>query len=142
MGGRATFNVRPKLAVEAQMSYDFERNYTYVFNDGLSSFATITTVQPLSALFGPKLQYGGNGPFRVFATAKAGFIDFTTGYSYPGSPAADSSRPEKHVTVYPGGGVEMFAGRLGLRVEAGDEIYWNSGTHNNLNVDAGPVIRF
>jgi hypothetical protein len=46
------------------------------------------------------------------------------------------------VTFYPGGGVEMFAGRLGLRVEAGDEIYWNSGTHNNLNVDAGPVIRF
>jgi hypothetical protein len=30
----------------------------------------------------------------------------------------------------------------GLRLDIGDEIYFNHGTHNNLRVAFGPVIRF
>ena len=30
----------------------------------------------------------------------------------------------------------------GLRLNIGDEIYFNHGTHNNLPVAFGPVMRF
>ena len=36
--------------------------------------------------------------------------------------------------------IEGFAGPLELRMEAGDEIYLNNGTYNNLRVTAGPGI--
>ena len=39
-------------------------------------------------------------------------------------------------------GVEGFIGRVGLRLEVGDEIYLNNGTFNNLRVTFGPHIRF
>jgi hypothetical protein len=44
--------------------------------------------------------------------------------------------------IYPGLGVEGFAGPIGLRLEAGDEIYFKNGTHNNVRVTFGPTIRF
>src|SRR5207302_1090504 len=44
--------------------------------------------------------------------------------------------------VYPGGGVEFYLGPIGIRGEAGDEIYFNHGAHNNLRVAIGPNIRF
>jgi hypothetical protein len=44
--------------------------------------------------------------------------------------------------MYPGGGVEGFWGPIGLRLEAGDEIYFDNGTHNNLKVTFGPAFRF
>jgi hypothetical protein len=47
-----------------------------------------------------------------------------------------------HVAAYPGGGIETFVGPVGLRVEAGDEMYFNSGTNNNLRVTFSPSIRF
>ena len=40
------------------------------------------------------------------------------------------------------GGLEGFVGPIGLRLEAGDEIYLNNGTFNNLRVTAGPTFRF
>jgi hypothetical protein len=43
---------------------------------------------------------------------------------------------------YPGGGVEFNAGRLGIRVEAGDEIYFDNGANHNFRLTAGPQIRF
>jgi hypothetical protein len=44
--------------------------------------------------------------------------------------------------LYPAGGIELFAGWLGLRFEVGDEIYFDHGGNNNLRVTAGPSIRF
>ena len=46
------------------------------------------------------------------------------------------------IAAYPGGGVEAFAGPIGLRVEVGDEIYMNNGANNNLRVTFSPSIRF
>jgi hypothetical protein len=43
---------------------------------------------------------------------------------------------------YPGGGAEAFWGPFGLRLDAGDEIYFNNGARNNLRVAFGPTIRF
>ncbi len=44
--------------------------------------------------------------------------------------------------VYPGAGVEGHLGPVGLRLEAGDEIYFAGGTHHNARVAFGPFIRF
>ena len=41
VGGRLGFNIRPTVALEAEMSYDFARNFTSTFDDGLN-------IQPLS----------------------------------------------------------------------------------------------
>jgi hypothetical protein len=42
----------------------------------------------------------------------------------------------------PGGGVEGTLGPLGLRLDVGDEMYFNNGTHHNLTVKFRPYIRF
>jgi hypothetical protein len=31
---------------------------------------------------------------------------------------------------------------VGIRFDIGDEMYFNSGTHNNLRIAFGPYIRF
>jgi hypothetical protein len=44
--------------------------------------------------------------------------------------------------MYPGAGVEASLGRVGLRFELGDEIYFNNGPHNNVRITFGPILRF
>ena len=145
VGGRAAFNVHPNVQLEGEMSYDFERNYTSVFTDGVTSQFVQTSLRPLTALFGPKFQTS-SGPFRAYLTGKVGLINFSV---------SDQNAPNGFVgalggvqtgdtrfAMYPGGGVEGFWGPFGLRLEAGDEIYFDNGTHNNLKVTFGPAIRF
>jgi len=45
-------------------------------------------------------------------------------------------------TLYPGAGLEGHIGPVGLRLEAGDEIYFAGGAHHNPRVTFGPFIRF
>lgn len=148
VGGRVSVNVRPMLALEAEMNYDFARNYTSTSSNGASTSFSTTSVRPLTGLFGPKLQFGTTGPFRAFVTGKVGFTNFSTnssgnvtGGSATGavSSVGDSGT---HLAVYPGGGIEAFAGPIGLRAEVGDELYLNNGTYNNLRVTFGPQFRF
>jgi hypothetical protein len=107
-----------------------------------------TGVRPLTGLFGPKFQAGTSGPFRVFLTGKVGFINFseTNSSVVSGTTFTNSVNgvggPGTHVALYPGGGIEGFIGPIGLRLEAGDEIYVANGAHNNLRVTFGPQIRF
>ncbi len=148
VGGRAAFNVHPNVAIEGEMSYDFERNFTTTFNNGATTSFVRTGVRPLTGLFGPKFQFGTSGPVRAFVTGKVGFINFSTETSGVVSGSTFTGAVEgvggdgTHVAFYPGGGLEGFAGPLGLRVEVGDEVYLNNGTYNNLRVTAGPVFRF
>jgi len=44
--------------------------------------------------------------------------------------------------LYRGGGPEGYVGPIGLRFDAGDEVYFDHGTHNNSRVAFGPYIRF
>jgi hypothetical protein len=44
--------------------------------------------------------------------------------------------------LYPGGGLRAHLGPVGLRLDIGDEICFNHGTHDNLRVAFGPVFRF
>lgn len=153
LGGRVGFNVAKYMALEAEMNYDFEKNYTNISVSGGTGGGTTTTytanVRPISGLFGPKFQFGASSPFRAFLEAKAGFIDFTTGCNAPaGSGSCFTTSlssfggSSTHFAAYPGGGIEAFAGPLGFRIDAGDEIWYNNGAYNNLRVTFGPTLRF
>src|SRR6185437_1545625 len=65
VGGRVSFNVQPNLALEASMNYDFARNFTTPFNNGVTTSFTTTSVRPITGLFGPKLQFGRSSPIRA-----------------------------------------------------------------------------
>jgi len=152
LGARAAFNVHPNVALEGQLSYAFERGYSSAFHTGGTTGGTTTVVRsnvrPITGLFGPKFQFGAGGPFRLFATGKVGFVNFSTTSSGVVSGSTFSSgvagvgNGGNYLAVYPGGGIEGFAGPIGIRVEAGDEIYFNNGTHNNLRLEFGPTFRF
>lgn len=78
LGGRVGVNVHPNIQLEAEMSYDFARNFTSTFSNGVNAQFSTTRLRPLTALFGPKFQAGTSGPFRAFVTGKVGFVNFDT----------------------------------------------------------------
>jgi hypothetical protein len=144
-GARAGFNMSRHVQLEGEMNYDFERNFTTTTTNGLSTTFTTTRVRPLTALFGPKFQTPG--PFKFFVTGKVGFINFTESQAAVtpgtvGNAIAGVGGPGTHFAMYPGAGFEGFWGPFGLRLEAGDEVYLNNGTYNNLRVTFGPQLRF
>jgi hypothetical protein len=145
VGGRAAFNVRDNVQIEAEMAYDFARNFTSSFHNGVSTQFVTTNLRPLHALFGPKIETSG-GSLRFYGTFKAGLLNFSatnkTGTAGFTSSLSDVTTGNTSAAIYPGLGVEGFAGPFGLRLEGGDEIYFNNGTHNNLKVTFGPVLRF
>ena len=144
LGGRAAVNLRPSIQLEAEMAYDFKRNFSRTFTDGFTTELVNTHFRTLHGFFGPKFQTG-SGPFRVFVTGKVGFDNFsitndnaTTGFTS----AVGLTNGTTVFAVYPAAGFEAFAGTIGLRAEVGDDIYFNSGAHNNLRVTVGPQFRF
>src|SRR5581483_4296631 len=58
LGGRAAFGIRPSIQLEAEMAYDFKRDYTSTFNNGVSTSAVTTRLRTLHGFFGPKFQTG------------------------------------------------------------------------------------
>jgi hypothetical protein len=145
VGGRAAFNVRSNVQIEAEMAYDFKRNFTTTFSDGISTQFVDINLRTLHALFGPKFGTSG-GPVRLFGTFKAGLINFSVSGQNAGSgfrsALGDVTTGNTAAAIYPGVGVEGFLGPIGLRAEVGDEIYFKNGTHNNLRVTFGPTLRF
>ena|SRR6266487_162413 len=144
LGGRVAFGVRPSVQLEAEMAYDFKRNYTTTFTDGISTTAVTSHLRTLHGFFGPKFQTG-SGPFRVFVTGKVGFDNFSvTDQNAPSgfTNAVGLGTGATYFALYPAGGIEAFAGPIGVRLEAGDDIFFNGGAHNNLRVSIGPQFRF
>jgi len=144
-GARAGFNASRHVLIEGEMNYDFERNFTNTFNNGISTSFSTTRLRPLTGLFGPKFQTPG--PFKLFVTGKVGFINFTHSHDSVtpgnvGNAISSVGGAGTHFAVYPGAGFEGFWGPFGLRLEAGDEVYFSNGTYNNLRVTFGPQIRF
>ena len=127
------------------MSYDFARNFTSTFSKGVTTQFVQSRLRPLHAMFGPKFETSA-GPFRAFGTFKVGLVNFsasnqtgTSGFTGSlGSVTAGNTRP----AIYPGVGVEGFWGPFGLRLDAGDDIYFDNGTRNNLKITFGPAFRF
>jgi len=145
LGARAGFNANPYVQIEAEMSYDFDRNFTSTFSDGITTQFVRSRTRVLHGLFGPKFQTG-SGPFRAFATFKVGFVNFSTSnQNVPdgfvgslGGVTEGNTRP----AIYPGVGIEGFWGPFGLRLDGGDDIYFDRGARHNAKVTFGPVFRF
>ena len=145
LGGRAAVGIRPSIQLEAEMAYDFKRNYTNTFGNGTVTSSTVTTqLRTLHGFFGPKFQTG-SGAFRVFLTGKVGFDNFSV--SNQNAPAGfvntvGLTNGATYFALYPAGGIEAFAGPIGIRLEVGDDVFFNNGAHNNLRATIGPQFRF
>jgi hypothetical protein len=143
VGGRIGFNVAPRVQMEGQMTYNFAQSFTTT--TPLSTTVSQSSVTLLRGLFGPKLELGTDHA-RVFGTVQGGFIRF--GVSNTGAVSGFVSSVDNFGdtntkgALYPGGGAEFYVGPIGLRVDAGDFMYWNSGSHHNLVVQFGPQIKF
>ncbi len=149
VGARASVNVHKYVQLEAELSYDFERGFAERFQRGSTISFSHSNLRALHGLFGPKLQVGKMGwlSSRVFVTAKGGFLN--VGFSDAHAPVAFSSQlsslrssNNKNAVFYPGGGWEGYIGPIGLRLDVGDEIFFNNGANHNLKVTFGPHIRF
>jgi hypothetical protein len=144
LGGRAAFAIRPSIQLEAEMAYDFKRNYSNTFTNGVSTELVNTQFRTLHGFFGPKFQTG-SGPFRVFVTGKVGFDNFSISNQNATAGFVNTvglTNGATYFALYPGAGIEAFAGPIGLRAEIGDDIFFNGGAHNNLRVTFGPQFRF
>ena len=145
VGANLDFNVSHHVQFEAQMAYNFERNTTTTTSTGGFTSFNRTGLRSLTGLFGPKF-ISGTGAWRVFGTLQGGFLHFNTSNNGPitGFVGSVGSVTDfgTHPVFYPGVGVEAFAGPIGLRLDVGDEMYFNNGAHNNLRIAAGPQFRF
>lgn len=136
------------VKLEAEVSYDFQQVFTEGFHDTSTGSVTFqrTNEHALHGLVGPKLDLG-HGSFHPFVELKGGFVN----YSFSARPATvgtfistvDNLRSNNiSAVMMPAAGLEGKLGPLGLRLDVGDEIYFNHGAHNNLKVMFGPFIRF
>ncbi len=150
VGARFGFHAYKPIMLEAEMSYDFNRVFTEGFTDNSTVPPTITVarseIRVLHGLFGPKIEFGHHS-LHPFLTVKGGFNHFfldnrpaTVGTAI--SSIENLRSNDLTGVLYPGAGLEGRLGPVGLRLDAGDEIYFASGTHHNLRVAFGPYIRF
>jgi hypothetical protein len=137
------------VKLEGEMSYDFDQAFTESFTDSTTGTITVrrTGMRTLHGEFGPKVNLGEHWHVHPFVTLKGGFVNFrlnnepaTIGTFF--SSVDNLRRKNVNGVLYPGGGLEGHLGPLGIRLDIGDEMYFNSGTHNNLRVAFGPYIRF
>ena len=145
LGGRVGLNVHPNVAIEAEGSYDFAQSNTQNVTDINGNTRVFRSdLRATHFLFGPKFQLGTNSPVRAFVFAKGGFIRFgvTPGPVTFGAFPTRLENTDLNGSFYPGGGIEFFLGPIGIRAEAGDQIYFDRGAQNNLRVAVGPTIRF
>lgn len=149
LGGRASIKVLPHVMLEAEMNYDFEQAFSEGFtnpsNPSSISFVP-SNLKVLHGLVGPKIT-AGHGAIRPFLTVKGGIVNFSLNSrdpSFAGFVSTVDNLRANNVsgTLYPGGGLEGHLGPVGLRLEAGDEIYFAGGAHHNVRVAFGPFLRF
>ena len=148
VGGRASFVAYKRLKFEAEMSYDFSRAFTEGFTDNSTGNVIVqrTNLRVIHGLFGPRINLGRHA-VQPFVTAKGGLINFrldNAPATFGTFASSVSGLRENDVmgTFYAGGGLEGHLGPIGLRLDIGDEMYFNNGTHSNLKATFGPVIRF
>ena len=149
LGGRFGYRVHRNLMMEGELAYDyginFEEAYRNVANGNITAIAH-TSIGVTHGLIGPTLE-PAKGGFRPFATIKGGFIDFRLSPSLLPignvvSTILGIRTSSLNAIIYPGAGIEASLGPVGLRLELGDEIYFNHGAHNNLRITFGPILRF
>ena len=149
VGARLGYRVHHNVMVEGELAYDYGVNFQEVYNNIASGNVTAieqTSIGVTQGLFGPKLQ-PARGHLRPFVTLKGGFLDFRLSPSLLPINSVVSTvlgirTSNLNAALYPAAGAEATLGPLGLRLEAGDLIYFNNGEHNNLRITFGPILRF
>jgi hypothetical protein len=146
LGARAGIKLLPHVVLEAEMSYDFKQAFTETFASGTTVTLVPSNLKVLHGLVGPKL-VAGHGAIRPFVMVKGGIINFRLDPRNPSFATFLSSVDNLRAnnvsgTLYPGGGLEGHLGPVGLRLEAGDEIYFAGGAHHNPRIAFGPFLRF
>lgn len=147
LGSRLSVGITPCLQLGGEMNYDFEQAFTEGFTNTETGSISLqrTNIRLLHGLFGPELHT--RGPIQAFVTVKGGFMNFhldprPATFSTFASTVDNLRAQDVSGVLYPGGGLEGHIGPLGLRLDVGDEMYFNNGMHHNLRVAFGPVIRF
>jgi len=149
LGARFGYRIHRDVMLEGELAYDyginFDEAYRNIANGNITAIER-TSIGVTHGLFGPKIQLSGGG-FHPFATLKAGFVDFRLSpsllpYSDVASAVFGLRTSSLNAAIYPAAGIEATLGPIGLRLEAGDEIYFNNGSHNNLRITLGPILRF
>jgi hypothetical protein len=147
LGGRAGIKLMSHVMFEAEMSYDFDQAFT---EHCVSTSCTVTVansdLKVLHGLGGFKI-IGGHHAIRPFLVLKGGFINFQLSprpASFSGFTSSVENLRANNVSgvAYPAVGVEGHLGPVGLRLEAGDEMYFAGSTHHNARVAFGPFLRF
>ena len=149
LGGRFGFRLHHRVMMEGELAYDYGIKFSETFRNiatGDISAIARTSIGVTHGLFGPTFA-PARERFRPFVTLKAGFIDFRFSPSLLPLGSIESTllglrTSSLNLALYPGAGVQASLGPVGLRFEAGDEIYFNHGEHNNLRVTFGPILRF
>jgi hypothetical protein len=149
VGGRFGYRVHHNVMLEGELAYDyginFDEAYRNITNGDVVAIER-TSIGVTHGLFGPTLE-PAKGSFRPFVTLKGGFVDFRFStsllpYSNLASAILGIRTSSLNAAIYPGAGLKASLGPVGLRLELGDEIYFNNGGHNNLRITFGPIIRF
>jgi hypothetical protein len=149
VGGRLGYRVHHNVMLEGELAYDYGINFDEVYRNIENGDVTAierTSVGVTHVLFGPMVQ-PAKGAFRPFATLKGGVIDFRLSpsllpFNNVTSTVFGIRDSSLNAAIYPAVGVVASLGPVGLRFELGDEIYFNSGAHNNLRITFGPILRF
>ncbi len=149
LGFRVGYRVHESVILEGEVAYDYGLNFDEAYRDianGNIVAIERTSIGVTHGLFGPTIKRSG-GHLHPLATLKAGFIDFRLSpsllpYSSVASAILGLRTSNWNAALYPAAGIEATLGPLGLRLEAGDELYFNRGAHNNLRITFGPIIRF
>jgi hypothetical protein len=148
VGARGSFQLYKEIKLEGEMSYDFVQTFTEGFTDPSTGSVTFsrTNLRTLHGEFGPRVNIGHHR-IQPFVFVKGGFMNFRI----DGAPAtvgtfissvSNLRASDVNPVLYPGGGLQAHLGPIGLRLDVGDEIYFNNGSHNNLRIAFGPVFRF
>lgn len=139
------WGLKHSLGLEAEMAYDFDRGFTETYTRGIATGYGPSTTRALHGMFGPTVKFGNH--FQPFITVKGGFLNI--GFSTATPPSGFSSALTNlrnsnngNAVLYPGAGLEWAWGPLGLRLDAGDLIYFNQGAQHNPSASFGPQFRF
>lgn len=147
LGGRVGYKMFSHVMFEGEMSYDFDQGFVErCVSTGCTVTVANSDLKVLHGLGGFKF-IGSRHAIRPFLVLKGGFINFQMNPK-PASFGQFTSSVENlrannvSGVFYPGAGVEGHLGPVGLRLEAGDEIYWTGKPHHNVRIAFGPFIRF
>lgn len=145
VGARGSRYFGRRFALEAEVSYDFERRFNTVYTNGFTNINVNTPVHLLHGLGGPRFDLT-TGRLRLFGEVKAGFVQFGPFTPNPGpgftNTIGEVTANETRFAIYPGGGVEARFGRFGLRLDIGDDLYFSNGKRGNIKASIGPTFRF